>query len=631
MTPFVIIPITNVNARSGAGSGFDISNKIPQGYQLTAKNTKKDGAGVIWYETDFGWINSKFVKQPNQVKQAKVVTPMVMTAVNSEDNYSADRVSANPGVNARSLISTVTDVVDTLSGAGVNLGVLGSLAGVSTTTSQSAILSRRIFGTPFQFLDSTDMRPDDGPLGLQFTNNIMAETPIFSVIPGLPKYLKDLTTEEKQQMSQTLINKIDANTEGLREMLGEILDAKDRDLKFFEFDSDTSQYITYVDLMCRMCAIFLGIGDLLVPGTSEKYSEFNWFKWKLSNAYASQTSEAGGLMDLASDVIDSVFGSSDSTQSNNAYPKLAHSMNQIDVLDNNEWSMDNYYIDFFIKPPSYSESFSNQTAESMLANAMDSGSNLLKEFAFLTSGAGATIFNTAQVNTAAWAQYQTDKINQLIKDDGLKRFFNRILTSASTIITGGNLVFPNIWQNSSYNRDFNIEITLATPYGDKESIFLEIFVPLMFLLALVLPRQATVNSYVTPFLVRANVPGFFNCEMGIIRDMQITRGGSDNSAWSVEGLPTEVTVSLSIEDLYNSLSMSNFATKNNIYNFLYNTALFDYIGNQCGISMRTTDWDKRLKLVQTLISNLPSDKLYYGEVAAKEWTAQSMFKIMAAK
>ena len=631
MTPFVIIPITNVNARSGAGSGFDISNKIPQGYQLTAKNTKKDGAGVIWYETDFGWVNSKFVKQPNQVKQAKAATPMVMAAVNSEDNYSADKVPANPGVNTRSLISSVTDVVDTLSAAGVNLGVLGSLAGVSTTTSQSAILSRRIFGTPFQFLDSTDMRPDDGPLGLQFTNNIMAETPIFSVIPGLPKYLKDLTTEEKQQMSQTLINKIDANTEGLREMLGEILDAKDRDLKFFEFDSDTSQYITYVDLMCRMCAIFLGIGDLLVPGTSEKYSEFNWFKWKLSNAYASQTSEAGGLMDLASDVIDSVFGSSDSKEANNAYPKLAHSMNQIDVLDNNEWSMDNYYIDFFIKPPSYSESFSNQTAESMLANAMDSGSNLLKEFAFLTSGAGATIFNTAQVNTAAWAQYQTDKINQLIKDDGLKRFFNRILTSASTIITGGNLVFPNIWQNSSYNRDFNIEITLATPYGDKESIFLEIFVPLMFLLALVLPRQATVNSYVTPFLVRANVPGFFNCEMGIIRDMQITRGGSDNSAWSVEGLPTEVTVSLSIEDLYNSLSMSNFATKNNIYNFLYNTALFDYIGNQCGISMRTTDWDKRLKLVQTLISNLPSDKLYYGEVAAKEWTAQSMFKIMAAK
>ena len=85
MTPFIIIPITNVNARSGAGSGFDISNKIPQGYQLTAKNTKKDGAGVIWYETDFGWVNSKFVKQPNQVKQAKAATPMVMAAVNSED------------------------------------------------------------------------------------------------------------------------------------------------------------------------------------------------------------------------------------------------------------------------------------------------------------------------------------------------------------------------------------------------------------------------------------------------------------------------------------------------------------------------------------------------------------------
>lgn len=629
MTPFNIIPITNVNARTGAGTGFEISNKIPQGFQLAAKNQKKDGSGTIWYETEFGWVNGKYVKQPNQLNQPKAARSMTMAAAPTTDTYSPEKQPV--GVNNRSLIGSVVDVVDSLSGAGVNLGVLGSLAGMNSTTSQDLILNRRIFGTPFQFLESVDMRPDDGPLGIQFTNNIMSETPIFSVIPGLPKYLKDLTTEERIQMSETLIKKIDENTEGIRDMLGEILTSDDRELKFFEFDSDTAQYITYVDLLCRMCAVFLGIGDLTVPGTSEKYSEYNWFKWKLSNAYASQTRESGGLGDLIDMAKDAIFGNNESAQSNTAYPKLSHSMNQVDVFDNNEWSMDDYYIDFFIKPPSYSESFSNQTTESMLANALDSGSNILKEFAFLASGASAEILNTAQINTAAWAKATSEQVNQVIKDDGIKRFFNRILTSSATIITGGNLVFPNIWQSSSYNKDFNIEITLATPYGDKESIFLEIFVPLMFLLALVLPRQATVNSYVTPFLVRANVPGFFNCEMGIVRDMQITRGGADNSAWSVEGLPTEVSVSLSIEDLYNSLSMSNFTTKNNIYNFLYNTALFDYIGNQCGISMRTTDWDKKLELLKTLVSNLPGDKVDYGIYAGKEWMAQSMFKIMAAK
>ena len=634
MTPFTIIPITNVNARTGAGTGFEISNRIPQGYNLTAKNSKKDGFGTLWYETEFGWVSSKYVKQPNQVNKSRAVQPMAMAANSIEDNYTPEKQSSTKSVNQRSLINSVVDVVDSLSGAGVNLGVLGSLAGVSSTTSQSAILQRRIFGTPFQFLPTTDMRPDDGPLGLQFVNNIMTETPIFSVIPGIPKYLKDLNTEEKQQLSQQLVDKINENTEGIRDMLGDMLTSDDRELKFFEFDSDTTQYMSYVDLLCRMCAVFLGIGDMTVPGTAEKYSEYNWFKWKLSNAYASQSTETGGIGDLIDMASDLIFGGDDkgnATQANSAYPKLANSMNQIENINNNDWSIDNYYIDFFIKPPSYSESFSNQTSESMIANALDTGSNLMKEFAFLTSGAGANIFNMAQANTGEWVKAQSEQINQVIKDDGIKRFLNRILTSSATIITGGNLVFPNIWQSSSFNRDFNIEITLATPYGDRESIFLEIFVPLMFLLALVLPRQATVNSYVTPFLVRANVPGFFNCEMGMVRDMQITRGGADNTAWSVEGLPTEVTVSLSIEDLYSSLSMSNFRTKNNIYNFLYNTALFDYIGNQCAISMRTTDWDKKLKLLKTLTTNYLGDESYYIATAGKEWGAQSMFKIMAAK
>ena len=66
-------------------------------------------------------------------------------------------------------------------------------------------------------------------------------------------------------------------------------------------------------------------------------------------------------------------------------------------------------------------------------------------------------------------------------------------------------------------------------------------------------------------MVRANVPGFFTCDMGMVRDMQITRGGANGDAWAVNGLPTEVTVSMNIEDLYSSLSMSNFTSKKNIY------------------------------------------------------------------
>ena len=403
----------------------------------------------------------------------------------------------------------------------------------------------------------------------------------------------------------------------------------------------------YVDLLCRMCAIFIGIGDLTVPGTTEKYSEYNWFNWKLSNAYAGKSTNvtsvldtAGNIIkdgleaigDTASEAINNMFGYSkvDSAAGKSGYAKLHTSMNQIELNSNSNGYIDQYYIDFFIKPPSYSESFSNQTTESAFASMLDSGSNMMKEFAFLTTAAG-TSSALMQQNLNTYINQKAAELKMVSEDGVINRFMNRLLTGSATILSGGNLVFPNIWQNSSYNRDFNVEITLATPYGDKESIFLEIFVPMMFLVALVLPRQATVNSYVTPFMVRANVPGFFTCDMGMVRDMQITRGGANGDAWAVNGLPTEVTVSMNIEDLYSSLSMSNFTSKKNIYNFLYNSALFDYIGNQCGLNMKSSEWQKKIDLLKALTTNLPSDLAEYTSMYAAEGAASSMAKIMAAK
>lgn len=630
MTPFKIIPITNVNARDGAGSGFGVANQVPMGMELEAKNSKKDGAGVLWYETDYGWINSKYVKQPNQVKQPKAKV-MTMAAVDTTDNN-------KPSKSNRSLIGTISDVVDSISGAaGINLGVLGSLAGISSNGSQDAILTRRIFGTPFQFLESADMRPDDGPLGLQFTSNIMGETPILSVLPGLPKYLKDMNAVEKQNITQALIDAIDQSTTAMQELAQEKLKSEELETKFFEFDSAATEYMRYVDLLCRMCAIFIGIGDLTVPGTTEKYSEYNWFKWKLSNAYAGKSTTVSSVIDSALEAVSNIptmisesLNGNDSSASQSGYAKLHTSMNQIELNSNSNLYIDQYYIDFFIKPPSYSESFSNQTTESAFASMLDSGSNMMKEFAFLTTAAG-TSSALLQENLNTLINQKAAELKMVSEDGVINRFMNRLLTGSATILAGGNLVFPNIWQNSNYNRDFNVEITLATPYGDKESIFLEIFVPMMFLIALVLPRQATVNSYVTPFLVRANVPGFFTCDMGMVRDMQITRGGSNGDAWAVNGLPTEVTISMNIEDLYSSLSMSNFSGKKNMYNFLYNTALFDYIGNQCGLNMKSSEWQKKLSLLKTLVKNLPDDTAEYVSMYANEASASSMAKIMAAK
>ena len=628
MTPFQVIPISNVNIRSGPGESFDIINKALSGTRLRASESQKDGGGNTWYKvTDDGWVNSKYVKQQNQLE--------------SQGKLRAFSLSGA----ASGLIQNVVSGSSGLKIGDVNLGVLGSLTGITSQSSQSVILTRRIYGTPYQFLDSTDMRPDDGPLGLQFCNNIMSETPILSILPGVPNYLADLSKEDKLAKTKALTEILTSAVKDIQEMATEKLSTDpELDTKFFSFQSKTAEYMLYVNLLCRMCAIYLGVGESTVPGTTQKYAEFNWFNWHLSNAYANKSTTVGGAAEAVENVKKFINDNSNITEyakklkdqynanSATGYGKIASSMNGIsDEVSNNYYYQDTYYIDFFIKPPSYSESFSNSTGDSAFAGTIQGASNLQKELAFLFSGSGLGNANIISENSESFKEYMDKWIETNIHSETTRKLMSRLVTGSTSVLSGANLVFPEIWNSSSYNRDFQVDMVFKTPYGDRESIFLNVMVPYMHALALVLPRQATVNSYTSPFLVRATVPGFFSCDMGIVKDMQVTKGGDSGDCWSAEGLPTEIRISMGIQDLYNSLAMSNFKTAKNIYNFLYNTALLDFIGVQCGLSMKTSEWQKKLNLVKALTANIPSDALDYIQTAAREEVAMSKAKILAAK
>ena len=97
---------------------------------------------------------------------------------------------------------------------------------------------------------------------------------------------------------------------------------------------------------------------------------------------------------------------------------------------------------------------------------------------------------------------------------------------------------------------------LISPSGDKLSVFLNILVPIYHLLALVLPRQSkgTPEGYYSPFLVKAACKSLLNIDMGIITDLNLTKGGE--AEWTVDGLPTVAEISFTIKDLYEGLSMT---------------------------------------------------------------------------
>ena len=672
---FKVVAIGNLNLREGPGEAFEIVGQVPNGYTMTVVSMTKDGGGHRWYKTDIndGWVKAVYAAQPN--------TPTyVDRRIKSDKNVAFDLpFSGN---------NTVGNMIASAAGAIISgVGAVGALATFlgSSASSQEKILGRRIYGVPHQFIDTTDGRPDDGgPLGLEFLNNIMAETPILSILPGIPDYLAHLKNNDKSKFTKELMDSVNnALTEARREKLD---NSEDLDLKFFEFQPRCMEYMTYVNTLCRMAATFMGIDELPVPGyeslvaslvsqkqstTKFTYGTFNWFRWHLSNAYAGKTAsdtdftqpgkelwqnigagnkleevgnaikakaaQAVGDFTVGGGIFGKVVDAAEKGEEIGGNQKILNdemtfqSMNQLDANSLSQFYMDQYYIDFFVKPPSYSESFQNNTTTSQFANAINAASGMSKELQFLLGGAMNLNMGKFSEQINDFTQNQKNLIAQTNMDSSIKKMLSSLITGSTSVITGANIVFPEIWESSSYSRDFSLEVTLATPYGTRESVFLNIIVPMMHILALVLPRQVTVNSYSTPFLVRCTVPGFFTCDMGIVRDVSITKGGNNGDGWSKDGLPTEVTITINIADLYNSLFMSNYTTPKNMWNFIWNSALVDYVGTASGLCMRSSEMMKKLMVIYNLTRSWPSDRWDYFWGSINEIAATSRTRILGAK
>lgn len=107
---------------------------------------------------------------------------------------------------------------------------------------------------------------------------------------------------------------------------------------------------------------------------------------------------------------------------------------------------------------------------------------------------------------------------------------------------------PEVWQSSSFSKSHNFNVTLRSPYGDPYSIFTNVYIPLIMLLCMALPRAVGFSSYIQPFVLRAYSKGMFAIPYGIIDSMSIKRGASE-FGWSKQRLPTVVEVSFTIKDL----------------------------------------------------------------------------------
>lgn len=114
---------------------------------------------------------------------------------------------------------------------------------------------------------------------------------------------------------------------------------------------------------------------------------------------------------------------------------------------------------------------------------------------------------------------------------------------------------PKSWQSSAASLTrMNYTINLVSPYGNRVSQLLNLYVPLAMLLAGALPLATGKQSYTSPFLCEVFDRGRCQTRLGMIDSLSITRG-TGNTGFNREGHAMGIEVNFSIMDMSSILAM----------------------------------------------------------------------------
>ena len=423
--------------------------------------------------------------------------------------------------------------------------------------------SRIIHGMPYQFMPIVDPRLAEGEqisafnaFGRKFNEKIVARAPILYIQAGYPIFMRGYSDDAKGKMLDSLMTQIESsNDDELKKLLDE------NNSQYYSFAECSTDYFKAVNSACTVLAHLLQIESVQIDTLQPRDS-----------------------------TDDSSWGQ---TVSDFLNPKS---------LGNINWAMRTskslgFYrgaVAFYINSENQiQETFVNASRKSALANRINHIPDTAMEAAFLTGGMG-NVWNVGMATGAAETLY--GERNRNIGHGKDKEFvgsslLGSVINNISNLISGGKMVIPEIWSDSSFHRSYNVTIKLDSPETDTVSIFLNILVPLVHLLGFVLPRSAGPNMYSSPFLVRCFYKSMFHIDMGLIKSCTVIKG--DQGAWNHEGLPTQVTVELQIADLYSNMSQATGYDNNTL---IANPAQLEYLANLAGVNIAPSSFSRTIEL-----------------------------------
>ena len=448
-----------------------------------------------------------------------------------------------------------------------------------------------IEGMPYQFLDSVDPRIELSSgsktlYGRKYAEKILSRMPLLYLTPCEPLFLGGNASNAAER---TFLGALMTGNEGTG-LLSLLDDSDVKSQRYYTAQFASADYYKYLNFLLNQLANYMGLYEekVIVGGKEKILGEVDWSEETNGSQFESLFYEA-------------------TTGNNSLY----------------------FYCDAM---DSISESFTNDTTQSSLANQINGFSDQVKEIQFLLGGDSAgglagsalsTLQETLQGEGAlGWVESLGSALGDILTGDSLVK---KIMDGSSlgAITSGGKIIFPEIWSDSQYSKSYSIDIKLRSPDHDSLSIYLNILKPYCKLLCLTLPRifkdasgKLDPNGYGSPFLVKAACKGKFSMDLGIITGLSATKGAA--CAWNDDGLPTQIDVSLDIKDLYSSLSMSGypnlgvniFSDFKQLMNNTSNAAYMDFIANMAGLNVNEMLPFSKLKSkyysLRSVVNEIPS-------------------------
>lgn len=467
--------------------------------------------------------------------------------------------------------------------------------------------SNRLFGAPFQLLDSVDKRfPDINPnLGNEYLRNFILNSPILYIRPGMPKYTGNVSSSSLSELVRNIYSDVvdQASSIGLGEAawrtIGSTLifgSGSKLQGRMFGFRETYYEYIQNVNYMCRSVATYMNLidgtefpdGCYVFGNQWRSFDTIDWQDYRIgSQGNTTPTEQLSGYIGVLGD---SFWGSvspivgflnglfTDKKISEEVRSALQQS-SATSILGQINSKISS--VEFMVEPIEFTETLSNQTSPSFIEGMIDGiTQGVGTEIGWITNSSADTgVIGNLTDFLGDSMQSVSQVLGELVQPIS-GGFTRNLFSGAIAAIKGQKMIYPNIYKSSESHMDYQFSITLTTPYGDPYNYYMNIVVPLLHLIALVSPRLISSNTTASPFLVQAYIPGMCTCQLGIIRDMTIIKNPTTKHV-SVNGFPLTVKVQFTIEELYNAMAIS---PANDPASFLYNETLNDYLCNLSGLS-----------------------------------------------